>query len=105
MYKVIITGASGMVGKGVLLECLDHDQISEVLSLGRAELDMKHPKLKQIVHKDFNNFESLKAELTTYDACYFCLGVSAFRMKGGEPISSQFERMKRSRNQFMLQLI
>ena len=51
--KVIITGATGMVGKGVLLECLDHPDISKVLSIGRSELAINHPKLVQIIHKDF----------------------------------------------------
>ena len=75
--KVIVTGASGMVGKGVLLECLDHGQIDQVLSIGRSRLDMDHPKLKQIVHPDFSDFSSIKGDLASYNACYMCMGVSA----------------------------
>ncbi len=75
--KVIITGATGMVGKGVLLECLDHNAITEVLSIGRRSLNMEHPKLKELIHKDFSEFESVKSELNGYDACYFNMGVSA----------------------------
>lgn len=69
--KVIITGASGMVGKGVLLECLDHNDITEVLSLGRSKLDLTHPKLKQLIHKDFSDYSSIKSRLEGYDACFF----------------------------------
>ena len=75
--KVIITGATGMVGKGVLLECLDHNAITEVLSIGRRSLNMEHPKLKELIHKDFSEFESVKSKLNGYDACYLNMGVSA----------------------------
>lgn len=75
--KVIITGASGMVGKGVLLECLDHNDITEVLSLGRSKLDLTHPKLKQLIHKDFSDYSSIKSRIEGYDACFFCMGISA----------------------------
>jgi uncharacterized protein YbjT (DUF2867 family) len=78
--KVIITGATGMVGKGVLLECLDHAEVTEVLSLGRKPLAMSHPKLKELIHKDFSEFESVSELLKGYDACYHCMGVSAAGM-------------------------
>jgi uncharacterized protein YbjT (DUF2867 family) len=78
--KVIITGATGMVGKGVLLECLDHAEVTEVLSLGRKPLAMSHPKLKELIHKDFSEFESISELLKGYDACYHCMGVSAAGM-------------------------
>ncbi len=78
--KVIITGATGMVGKGVLLECLDHEDVSEVLSIGRRSLEMDHPKLKELIHKDFSEFESVADQLQGYDACYHCMGVSAAGM-------------------------
>ena len=77
MKKVIITGASGMVGKGVLLECLDHDSISEVLVVGRNPQSINHPKLKELIHSDFTNFVEVKDQLLGYDACFFCLGISA----------------------------
>ncbi|HAN78956.1 MAG TPA: hypothetical protein DCQ31_14925, partial [Bacteroidales bacterium] len=64
MKKVIITGATGMVGKGVLLECLDHSEISEVLVIGRNPIDFTHPKLKELIHKDFTNFAEVKNQLT-----------------------------------------
>lgn len=77
MKKVIITGATGMVGKGVLLECLDHESISEVLVIGRNKVDVNHPKLKQLVQKDFSDFTSVKDRLSGYDGCFYCLGISA----------------------------
>jgi uncharacterized protein YbjT (DUF2867 family) len=81
MKKVIITGATGMVGKGVLLECLDHDSISEVLVIGRNPLGIKHPKLKELIHSDFTNFVEVKDQLLGYDACFYCLGISAAGLK------------------------
>ena len=84
MKKVIVTGASGMVGKGVLLECLDHEQIGEVLSIGRSKSGVSHPKLKEIQHSDFLDFGGISDQLQGYDACYFCLGVSAGGMKEEE---------------------
>ncbi len=75
--KVIITGASGMVGKGVLLECLDDPSVERVLSIGRSELEMNHPKLIQLIHKDFSDFSSIHDYLKGYDACFLCMGVSA----------------------------
>lgn len=78
--KVIVTGATGMIGKGVLLECLDHPDVTEVLSIGRRTLEVDHPKLKELIHKDFSEFESVADELRGYDACYHCMGVSAAGM-------------------------
>ena len=75
--KVIVTGATGMVGKGVLLECLDNEQFSEVLSIGRRSLNIDHPKLKELIHKDFSDFSSVEETLKGYDACYHCMGVSS----------------------------
>ena len=74
--KVIITGATGMVGKGVLFECLQNASIDAVLVVNRKSVDVSHPKLKEIIHKDFSDFNSIKDELTGYDACFFCMGVS-----------------------------
>lgn len=66
-----------MVGKGILLECLDHDDITEVLSIGRATVGIKHPKLKELIHQDFNDFAGLKDHFAGYDACFYSLGISA----------------------------
>ena len=72
--KVIITGASGMVGRGVLLECLDHSDITAVLTIGRSQLDIAHPKLSQLIHADFGDYSSISAQLSGYDAAYLCMG-------------------------------
>ena len=82
--KVIITGATGMVGKGVLLECLEHENITEILSISRRSVGMSHPKLKELLHQDFSEFESVKDTLKGYDACYACMGVSSAGMKEEE---------------------
>jgi uncharacterized protein YbjT (DUF2867 family) len=75
--KVIITGATGMVGKGVLLECLESDEVNKVLSISRRSLEMDHPKLKEVILPDFTDFSSAREELAKYDACFHCMGVSA----------------------------
>ena len=79
--KVIVTGATGMVGKGVLLECLDHQDITEVLSISRRSLGLDHPKLKELIHKDFSEFSSVSEQLKGYDACYACMGVTSAGLK------------------------
>jgi hypothetical protein len=79
--KVIITGASGMVGEGVLHECLLHHDVEEVLVVGRRTAGVVHPKLKEILHKDFFDLSPIKDQLKGYNACYFCLGVSSVGMK------------------------
>jgi putative NADH-flavin reductase len=71
--KVIITGATGMVGKGILLECLDHEEISEVLVIGRNSMGMKHPKLKELIHKDFADFSEVKNQLKGYAPAFSAL--------------------------------
>ncbi|MDI3526820.1 MAG: hypothetical protein PWR03_1003 [Tenuifilum sp.] len=78
--KVIITGSTGMVGKGVFLECLDDDKISEVLLINRTPIGINHPKIKEVIHKDFTNFLPLRDRLSGYDACFHCMGVSSAGM-------------------------
>lgn len=70
-----------MVGKGVLLECLDHHEIDTVLVLGRTATGIKHSKLIELLHTDFTDYTAVLDRLKGYDACYFCLGVSAGGMK------------------------
>lgn len=79
--KVIITGATGMVGKGVLLECIDHPEVKEILSLGRTKTQLSNPKLNETVVDDFTDFGKIAETLSGYDACFFCMGVSAGGMK------------------------
>ncbi len=66
-----------MVGKGVLFECLDEDQVTQVMTIGRSKIEMIHPKLQQVEHPDFSEFESIKEQLKNIDAAYLCMGVSA----------------------------
>lgn len=75
--KVIVTGASGVAGKSVLLECLDYNDISEVLFIGRKSLEMNHLKLKELIQRDYSEFDSVKGELNGYDTCSQCMGVSS----------------------------
>jgi hypothetical protein len=82
--KAIITGATGMVGEGVLNECLHNDNVEQVLVLGRKSCEYVHPKLKEIIHADFFDFSSLGDQLKGYNACYFCMGVSAMGKKEQE---------------------
>lgn len=80
MKKVIITGSSGMIGKGVLLECLASDKIETVLVINRSSIAMQHPKLKEILLKDFTQVRTIQSELQGYDACFFCMGISSVGM-------------------------
>jgi uncharacterized protein YbjT (DUF2867 family) len=82
--KVIIFGATGMVGQGVLRECLLDTEVERVLVVGRSSIGVTHEKLKEIVHKDFFDFSSIEENLSGYDACFFCLGVSSAGMKEPE---------------------
>ncbi len=75
--KAIITGTTGMVGEGVLHECLQHPEVQQVLIINRRPLGLKHPKLKEIIHQDFFDLFSLRKQLTGYNACFFCAGVSS----------------------------
>lgn len=78
--KVLIFGATGMVGAGVLLECLDDSRVESVLVVGRKSTGIRHPKLTEILHTDFFAFDSLKSRFADRDACFFCLGVSSVGM-------------------------
>jgi len=75
--KVLLFGASGMVGQGVLRECLDDPAVDEVLAVGRGSLGLSHPKLREAQCADLFDLTRLEAELARFDACFFCIGVSA----------------------------
>lgn len=75
--KVILFGGSGMVGQGVLRECLLAADVDQVLAIGRAPLTNEHAKLQSLVVADLFDYRGIETELTGYDACFFCLGVSA----------------------------
>lgn len=77
-FKVIITGATGMVGKGVLLECIDSKLIDQVLIVGRSPSLVKQKKVKEVLVEDFFHLESIEDQIKGYDACFFCLGTTSF---------------------------
>jgi len=79
--KVIITGATGMVGEGVLFECLQNSTVSEVLIINRRHYDLDHPKLKELIVSDFFQLDQFAQKIKGYDACFFCAGVSSVGMK------------------------
>jgi nucleoside-diphosphate-sugar epimerase len=82
--RAIITGATGMVGEGVLNECLNHPQVEAVLIINRKPSGFSHIKLKEIIHPDFFDLSAIADQLSGYNACYFCLGVSSIGMKEPE---------------------
>ena len=78
--NVILFGATGMVGQGVLRECLIDRDVESVLSIGRSATGQQHPKLRELEHKNFLDFSTIEKELSGFDACFFCLGVSSAGM-------------------------
>ena len=82
--SIIITGATGMVGEGVLNECLEHNEVERVLVINRKSCGITHQKLKEIIHADFYDISPVKNQLVDYNACFFCLGVSSVGMKEPE---------------------
>jgi hypothetical protein len=82
--RTIITGATGMVGEGVLHECLLSDDVEQVLVINRKPCGISHPKLKEIIHSNFYDFSPIESQLQNYNACFFCLGVTSVGKKEPE---------------------
>jgi len=82
--RVIVTGATGMVGEGVVHECLLNQNVESVLIINRKPSGISHPKLKEIVHADFFNLSEIESQFQGYNACFFCLGVSSIGLKEAE---------------------
>jgi len=82
--KAIITGTTGMVGEGVLHECLSHPDVEKVLVINRKPCGVSNPKISEIIHKDFFDLSPIENQLKGYNACFFCSGVSAIRKKEAE---------------------
>jgi uncharacterized protein YbjT (DUF2867 family) len=78
--NVILFGATGMVGQGVLRECLLDPDVQTVLSVGRSATGQHHQKLRELVHQDFLDFSAIESKLSGFDACFFCLGVTSVGM-------------------------
>ena len=82
--RVLLFGASGMVGQGVLLECLHDSEVTETVAVVREPLQRRDDTLREIVHKNLFDLTAVQNQLTGFDACFFCIGVSSFRMKEAE---------------------
>lgn len=82
--NILIFGATGMVGQGVLRECLLAPDVERVVAVGRSATGQQHPKLQDLVHKDMFDYRAIESQLTGFDACFFCLGVSSVGMKEPE---------------------
>ena len=89
--KVILFGATGMVGQGVLRECLLDPSIESVVSIVSTATGRKHDKLREIVHRDFLDFSAIAGDLTSFGACFFCLGISSVGMKEADYSRVTFE--------------
>jgi hypothetical protein len=82
--RAVITGTTGMVGEGVLHECLHHPDVEKILIINRKPSGHSHPKLEEVIHSDFHNLSAIENKLRGYNACFFCLGVSSVGMKEPE---------------------
>jgi uncharacterized protein YbjT (DUF2867 family) len=78
--KVILFGATGMVGQGVLRECLRDAGVERVLAVGRSPTGLRDPRLVELFHDNFVDYSAIEPQLSGYDACFFCLGVSSVGM-------------------------
>ncbi|MDP4212103.1 MAG: epimerase [Bacteroidota bacterium] len=78
--RVILTGATGMVGEAVLHECLLSPEVETILLISRKSCALQHPKLREILQQDFMNLLPIESQLKGYNACFFCLGVSSVGM-------------------------
>jgi uncharacterized protein YbjT (DUF2867 family) len=78
--KVVVFGATGMIGQGVLRECLLDPRVTEVLTIGRKAAELAHEKLRELVTADLHNLSKMEGQLTGVKACFFCLGVSSAGM-------------------------
>ncbi|MGW7242651.1 NAD-dependent epimerase/dehydratase family protein [Streptomyces sp. NPDC054804] len=84
LVNVVVLGASGMVGQGVLRACLLDPEVGSVLVVGRRPLGVTHPKLTEVIHDDFTDLSAINDRLTGLDACFYCLGVSSAGLSEAE---------------------
>ncbi|HCX24581.1 MAG: epimerase [Flammeovirgaceae bacterium] len=94
MANVLITGSTGMIGKGILLECIDDASIETIVLLNRNPIDVKSGKIKEVLLKDFTQIESVKDQLGLIDACFHCMGVSALGLSEEEYSKLTFDVTK-----------
>src|ERR1700759_901854 len=90
-FRVILTGATGMVGEGVLLTCLDHPAVARVLSVSRKPSGHSHPKLEELIVSDFLQLDPVADRLSGYDACFYCAGISSAGMSEADYTRITFE--------------
>lgn len=84
MKKIIITGATGMVGKSILLEAVEDPRISEILLISRKSVNLSHSKIKELILEDYEQLPEHHSRLINYDACFHCMGVSSVGMSEDE---------------------
>jgi uncharacterized protein YbjT (DUF2867 family) len=78
--NVLLFGATGMIGQGVLRECLLDSGVASVVSIGRSATGVSHPKFREVIHSDLTDYAPIEGQLSDFDACFFCLGISSAGM-------------------------
>jgi len=89
--KPIIFGSTGMLGQAVLLECIENEEVESILVINRNTGNVKHPKLKEIIHSDLNNLSGVANQIAGYTTCFFCLGISSAGMSEQEYYDITYE--------------
>lgn len=89
--KVIITGTTGMVGEGVLLDCLENPKVTKVLCISRKPNGHQHPKMEELIQGDISDLKEVENQLGGYDACFFCAGVSSMGISKEEYEHTTYE--------------
>jgi len=92
----MLYGATGMIGSGVLIEILKHPDVKSVLVVGRRSCEVDHPKLREILQKDFLDYSAVEDQMTGYNACFFCLGVSSVGMSEEKYSGITYEFVKKA---------
>ena len=94
MANILITGSTGMIGKGIVLEAIQNPMIKSIVIINRTLIDIHNPKIKEIILKDFGQINSIKDELGKIDACFHCMGVSAVGMSEEQYMHLTFDFSK-----------
>jgi uncharacterized protein YbjT (DUF2867 family) len=89
--RAIITGATGMVGEGVLRECLLDPAVEQVLVINRKPGGVAHPKITEVIHADFTNLSPIESQLRGYTACFFCLGISSVGVSADDYVRTTYD--------------
>lgn len=92
--KVIITGSTGMLGKAVLIECIESSLVSDILVINRRSINESNPKVKELIVNDYSDLNQHKNDLKGYDACYHCMGISALGKSEAEYTRVTFTHTK-----------